>query len=198
LFVFFVLAALSVLLPACTAWARGQKPKVTQAVFGGALLGLAIMTRPVALYLPVIFVCFLLFVACRNKQVISGLAIGSAFVLSAAILPAAWVYRNTVVFSVPNLTTVDAVNKVYFMGAGAYQLRYGLTLEDAQQRISQEFGLPHYAMTQNPWLTDRSVAELDAELRAVSFRVVTKYPGELVESSALAVVKSSVSHNMGE
>ena len=102
------------------------------------------------------------------------------------------------VFSVPRLTTVEAANNVYFMGAGAYQLHYGLSLEDAQASIAREHGLPPYIAVQNPWTSDQSVAEMDAELRAAAVPVLTRYPRELLKSSLLGVAKASVSHNTGE
>src|SRR5262249_24439427 len=111
--------------------------------------------------------------------------------------PAAWIVRNAAVFSLPRLSNADAIMEVYFAGAGAYQVEHGLTLEEAQARISKEYDLPPPEVTNNHWVTDQPGAEMDAKLRAAAFPVLTKYPKALVVSSALAIIKSGFSHNAG-
>jgi 4-amino-4-deoxy-L-arabinose transferase-like glycosyltransferase len=198
LFVFLVLAAVYHSLPSLAGLAAGVRAGTPQLALGGLLLGLAILTRPAALYLPVVLGGCLLAVGWRSKRPAAGLAAALVFLVGALPLPALWITRNYLVFSVPRLTTVDAANNVYFMGGGAYQLRHGLSLEEAQARIAREYGLAPYEVSQNPWASDRPVAEVDAELRTASFRVMTKYPVELVESSFLGVAKASFSHNTAE
>jgi len=126
-------------------------------------------------------------------------ALQSATVLLViSLLPVAgWIARNHAVFSVARLSNSDAVMTVYFAGAGAYQVEHGLTLEEAQQRISREFDLPPPEHTNNHWIATRSVAEMDADLRAASGQILRKYPKSLLVSSCWAVVKATFSHNVG-
>src|SRR5262249_13399151 len=104
--------------------------------------------------------------------------------------------RNYVIFSVPRLSNADAIMKVYFAGAGAYQIEHGLTLEEAQRRISQEFHLSPPEHTNNHWIADRSVVQMDAELQGAAGPVLQKYPKALIVSSFQAIAKASVSHNV--
>ncbi len=196
LFVLLVLAAVYHGLPALASLSRKERPVFLRLALAGVLLGLAILTRPAALYLPVVLAGCLLVTAWRGRCPGLGLAATLVFLLGTAPLPGLWIARNALVFSVPRLTTVDAANNVYFIGGGAYQLRHGLSLEEAHAWIAREHGLTPYVVTQNPWTTDQSVAAIDAELRAASARVMTRYPVELVESSLLGVAKASVSHNV--
>jgi hypothetical protein len=191
LFVFLILAALACLLPAVTSGAGAAR-----LLGGGLLLGLAVLTRPAALYvLPLLAVVLLGVGAWRRRAPLVGVG---ALLLGTLLPVAPWVVRNQLVFGVPRVSTVDAGVQVYFFGAGAYQLRHHLSLEEAQARIAQEFGLDPYVVTQNPWHSDKTVAELDGELRAASPKVLRQYPRELVLSSLLGVGKASVSHNADE
>lgn len=124
-------------------------------------------------------------------------ALGLALLLLWAGLmpPAGWMVRNGLTFSVWRLSNADAVMLVYFAGAGAYQVKHGLSLEEAQERISREYHLAPPIVTNNHWITDRPIGEIDAELRQAVWPVLSRYPAELVVSSFQSIVKASVSHN---
>jgi hypothetical protein len=116
-------------------------------------------------------------------------------VLVASLTPvAAWIARNTVVCSLPRLTSVEAGNLVYFVGAGAYELHHHVPLEQAQAMIAAEFVIAPYALGQNVHATNRTAADVDAELRRAAPRVLAKYPGHLLAASVLGVIKATWSH----
>ena len=73
-------------------------------------------------------------------------------------------------FGIPRVTNVDSNNLVYFVGAGAYQVRHGITLEEAQDQIAREFHLVPYIVTQNPWMTDRPLKDVDRERGQLTVR----------------------------
>jgi 4-amino-4-deoxy-L-arabinose transferase-like glycosyltransferase len=195
LFVFAVLAAILSFLPALAAISSGAKPTFSSLALAGLFLGLAILTRPVALYLPAALASCLAIAGLRAKRLACGLAAVSVFLIAAAPLPALWLTRNWVVCSVPKLTTVDAANQVYYVASGAFQVHFGISPTEARAMIAKENNLPSYTDVQNPWLTERPVAEMDAQLRAASFRLMTQYPVDLAHASVLGVIKASVSHN---
>jgi 4-amino-4-deoxy-L-arabinose transferase-like glycosyltransferase len=192
LFVFLILAALACLLPALTSGGAARL------LGGGLLLGLAILTRPAALYVLPLLAIALIGVGAWRRRPLPALAGVGALLVGALLTVAPWVIRNQLVFGVPRVSTVDSGVQVYFFGAGAYQLRHHLTLEDAQAQIAEEFSLEPYVVTQNPWRSERTVAELDGELRQASPKVLRQYPRELLLSSLLGVGKASVSHNADE
>jgi 4-amino-4-deoxy-L-arabinose transferase-like glycosyltransferase len=194
--IFFVLAACLALLPPLLALGTGPAAGISRWFVGGTLLGIAILTRPAVLYLPVVLLVALLAIGWARGYLKAALGAAATLLAALILLVGPWVVRNAVVCSVPRITNVDSNNLVYFFGAGAYQVRHGVSLEEAQDMIAREFHLAPYAMAQNPWMADRSVAEIDRELRQVKFQVLTKYPRELVIASLGSVLKASVSHNV--
>jgi 4-amino-4-deoxy-L-arabinose transferase-like glycosyltransferase len=195
LFLFFTLASANCLLPQIIP-PQGTKNTSLGLLVGGVLLGLAILTRPAGLYLPfvygVLFLCF-----GRGQRGVLRTVGCAAVVMMLALVPAvAWIVRNSMVSSLNRLTNADAIMLVYFTGAGAYQVEHGLTLQEAQDRISKEFSLPPPEVTNNHWLSDQPVAEMDAQVRRAVLPVVLKYPRSLVISSATAVGKATLAHNV--
>ena len=199
LFLFLELAAASCLVPAFVRGsAVGRWPTWSRLIAGGTFLGLATLTRPVGLYLSVILVACRLAIGLVRRR--PGAAVRDALLVAVpvAALVVPWMVRNAVVFSVPRLTTVDRTNLVYFVGAGAYQVERGLTLDRAQEQIAREFQLPGYSEVQNPCTTDRSVAEMDETLGRAAPVVLGRYPVELATSMVIGIVKSSLSHNVDQ
>jgi hypothetical protein len=198
LFLALLLASSACLLPVVVAAGPGGTPPWRRLIGGGLLLGLAILTRPAALYVPAILVLARLIGWARGVRPEGALRRVIAIALAAYLPVGCWIARNGAMFSVPRLTTVDVNNMVYFVGAGAYQIRHRVALEEAQAMIAREFSLPPYIEVQNPWISGRSAAELDDQLRGRLWGAVTRYPGELVLASLLGVLKASFSHNVGE
>ncbi len=195
LFNFLVLASIACLTPSLVSLIRAAHVWIGSTFLGGVLLGLAILTRPAGLYLPVVLCAGLLTLGCKSKRFGATLACLLAFLTGVVPLPALWIARNAKVCSVPRLATVDAVCSVYFAGGGAYQLRHDISLIDAHGAIAQEYGLPRHEEAMNPWISQRSIAEMDSALRNASFPVMARYPKELIISSILGVMKASFSHN---
>lgn len=195
LFLFLIVASMNCLLLFLLHLTRVSCARIGWAVGGGVLLGLAILTRPAALYLPVVISLAFLILGWRRKRLRAALVGILAFLFGVLPLPALWIARNSAVFSVPRLSYVDAVCSVYFAGGGAYQLRHGLALEEAHTLIAHEYGLPTHVEAMNPWISHRSAAEIDNALRSAALPVMTRYPTELLRSSLLGVVKASFSHN---
>jgi 4-amino-4-deoxy-L-arabinose transferase-like glycosyltransferase len=162
----------------------------------GLLLGLAILTRPVALYLVVLYVGIAFFAGPRWRRPATRLSEAAILMVATLILPEGWVVRNYSLFSIPRLTHVDLGNLVYFVGSGAFQVERGLDLETARQVISEEFDLPSYTVVQNYHMTNYPLKSIVAKLRHAWPRVVFKYPRSLCLSSGLAVIKSIGSHNV--
>ena len=167
-------------------------------LLGGFLLGLTILTRPVALYLPAIFAVGCLGIGLGRRRMGRALCT-AAVLLVVALAPAGlWAVRNAVMFSLPRLSYVDANNLIYYSGAGAYQLRHGVSVDEARAMISEEFGLIPVVEVQNAYISELAPAQIDAQLRPAVWRVLAKYPGHLLLSSAIGVAKASVSHATAE
>jgi 4-amino-4-deoxy-L-arabinose transferase-like glycosyltransferase len=206
LFVFLVLASSACVLPVllsagarvpqCGPLAERVDHTTARLLGGGLFLGLAILTRPVGLYLPLVFATVVLALNLWRGQTAAGLVGAGILLLPVLLLVGAWVARNDAVFGLPRVSTVEPVVQDYFLGAGAYELHDQVSLEEAQAAISREFHLPPSVVVQNPWTGDRPVAEMDAALRGARPAILAKYPRELVLASVLGVGKATFSHNV--
>jgi 4-amino-4-deoxy-L-arabinose transferase-like glycosyltransferase len=199
LFSFLVLAAIATLGP----WSArpSSEPdgrRTLRYLIGGFLLALATLTRPVGLYLiPLFALQPILGLAAERRRSLSPLLGLLAFLAGSLVPVGLWMTRNSLLFGIPRLTTVDTQNVVYFFGSGAYQLCHGSSLQAAQSEIAAEFAIPPYEVLQNPWIQNESVSAMDAQVRSVRWRVLGKYPRELVVASMMGVVKAGLSHNVG-
>jgi 4-amino-4-deoxy-L-arabinose transferase-like glycosyltransferase len=173
-----------------------RKARLVSSCEAGVLLGLATLTRPVALYTLAFYLPIALLSGRQALRTAPRLLEVTILMAASLILPGAWIVRNYSTFSVPRLTTVDLNNLVFFVGAGAYQVERGLELKPAQQAVAEEFGLRPYAFYQNSQSTDYPVIKMVADLRQAWPRVVFKYPRSLCIASGLAIFKSIGSHNV--
>ncbi len=160
----------------------------------GVVMGLAILTRPTGLYLPLV-VAFaegvLFFKKQRRLLILSAILVCSAYLV---ISP--WIARNYVNFGVPRLTIVDTLNLVYYVGAGVYQVKFGIdSLEEAQARISSDYNLVSAKQAHNPWLADEDIATMQAKWRRAAWDIFAKYPRSLIQSVVTGVIVGSTAHN---
>jgi hypothetical protein len=172
-----------------------ERLRYRRLVLSGGLLGLAILTRPTGLYLPLVLGLAQAAMALwrRSGRLLWG-GVLTAAVAYGVIAP--WVVRNYLVFGVPRLSTADTSNLIYSAGAGAYSVEHGVSWVEAQEMIHREYHIASFNESNNPWRADRSVKQIDDEQRAVQMAVLKKYPRSLVKATALGIGKASVSHNV--
>jgi len=194
LFVFFLLASAVVFLPVILAPQGGPYRVVPRALIGGLLLGLAILVRPAGFYLPVVIAIGCTGAGLLQKRTRAAVGAAAVFVAVAMVPVGCWIARNHVLFSVSSLTHNQPNVLVYFFGAGAYQVEHGMTLEEAQAAIAEEYEITPVVEVQNAHEYGHDVARIEAEQRAVMWKVVGKYPRSLAKSSAAALVKAHLSH----
>lgn len=162
----------------------------------GGILGVAILTRPAGVYLPLLM-AGVEFALGRHEWRLA-MKRSVAVLVSAYVLVAPWIVRNRVLYGLSRLTTADTINLTYFAAAGVYQLKYGIEREAAQDRIAREFGLPTLLESNNFWVTSLDVATMDARERHAAQKVLLGAPLTFLRASALGIFKSSVSHNVDE
>ena len=197
LYTALTLLAMALLLPRALPPARDDSPDAPWRYLAvGAILALATLTRPAGLYLPVVLAAASVWPLWRRLGPRPALRAVCLLLLPSVLLVGGWIARNRALFGVAKVSSVDAVGTVYMAGAGAYQVHHGISRPEAQRRIAEEFELPTLLEAQNPWLTDQPIREVDARLRAAVPEVLGRYPGDLVVSSLLGLVKGSVSHNV--
>lgn len=193
LYLFLMLASAALLFPILL------EPESQQRFFGrtglgSALLGLAILVRPAALYLPAILALGCVGVGLVRRRLPRCVLTATIVLAVSFVPPGLWAVRNALVFGLPKLSYVDANNLIYYAGAGAYQLRHGVSLDEARAMIAKQFGLISVFEVQNAQVTHLTPVEIDAQLRAAQWKVLARYPAHLAASSVLGVIKASVSH----
>ncbi|MDP8969513.1 MAG: glycosyltransferase family 39 protein, partial [Actinomycetota bacterium] len=118
-------------------WYRAQRHGLPwQAAVAGLLVGVAILTRPVALYLPLVLVAVGWLIA--RVGVRQRIAVGLTFLIVSALPVAAWVTRNVAVTGVAFVSTVESLNMLYYRAAGAVAEEQGISVRQARQRLFAE------------------------------------------------------------
>jgi len=184
-----------VLIPQALAQERSRH---TSFFLGGMLIGIATYVRPAGPYLPLVYAIATLVVGLWGIGWKKALINSVTVPLGAVILLAPWIVRNQVVFGIPHLTTNDTIVLVYYTGAGAYQVHHGVDQQTAQQMIAEEFGLRPPEEMWNYWKSDLSPKDMDDPARAAVPEILGKYPLDLARSSAIGIMKASISHNVNE
>jgi hypothetical protein len=194
LFLVLLLGSMVLVLPVILAPGRAPGGLGRRLIVGAVLLSLTILTRPAGMYLPFVLAAACLGVGWSHGFGLQALRTTMLLLLVSLAPAAAWAARNAVVFGVPRLSNVDAIVRVYFFGAGAYQVRHGISLEEAQQAISEEYGITPSPAAHNPHACELDVKAVDAEMRAAAPRVLAKYPRDLLCASAIGLLKAGVAH----
>lgn len=176
--------------PGCKGWyARSSS--------SGVFLGLAMLTRPAALYLPL--VCALagltLGARLRSRAAFMGTVV---LVVSSYACALPWVVRNYEVFGIPRLSTADTINLVYFCGAGAYGVENGVTLVEAQEAIRKEYHLVSLTESNNHWTVDRTVKDFDDDQRRAVPSLLLRHPKSLLIATSIGITKALISHNVSD
>ena len=109
---------------------REQRFSWLLALAGGLCLGLAALTRPVGLYLPLLILPF----AGKRWPAAAG-----GFL--AAVAP--WFARNWLIYGLPFFSTVEWVNMAYYNGAAVVSAERGITLRQADILIFNEASERH-------------------------------------------------------
>jgi 4-amino-4-deoxy-L-arabinose transferase-like glycosyltransferase len=155
-----------------------QRDRVAIAAVGGGLLGIAVLTRPVAEYLP--FVIAVACVAASTARRRSALGVAAAMVLGFALSAGAWVARNEVETGVPIVSTIDGYNMLQYRAVGAL-------VEDGEARnLAQHDVLVRLAPHLHPGENAAKVSR--AELR-VGLAILADHPVGAVKSWARGEAK---------
>jgi hypothetical protein len=144
-------------------------------ILSGILLGTATLTRPSGQFLPIVLGAAEAFYFARRRNWLAVRQLVCAVALSYVVV-VPWCVRNHLVFGIPRTTYVDSVNLVHFVGASAYAVEHGTTLDEAQAQIEREFQLPKFAATYNYWKFGLRPKEIDAAYRTAAPQIVTRYP----------------------
>ncbi len=171
-------------------------PSKKRAVLAGLVLGLAILTRPTGLYLPIVLMFLGVFESWRQRTW-SPARVSSIIALTTAVVIVPWIARNYVIFGLPKLTNADSINLAYFSAAGALCVEENLVMEQAQLQIRRSYGLAPFIECMDHWTAPRPVAQIDGELRHAGADVIRRHLPAWLQSMCRGVLKASIGHNTG-
>jgi hypothetical protein len=166
---------------------------------GALMLGIAILIRPSYALYPI----GLLVIQMPTLRVmkIGGISRLIIFLMIVAYaLPGLWVARNYFVFGIPKLSTVSTHNLIYFVGAGAFQVAEGIDRQEAQKRISEEFGITPYINLQNPYSVANvsTIEKMETDAESKKWKVLGKHAVYLIPSTVIAICKAFTAHPLPE
>jgi 4-amino-4-deoxy-L-arabinose transferase-like glycosyltransferase len=122
----------ALLVGAALLWlAALRRGSARTAAAAGFLLGLATLTRPVAVLLPIVLAP-LAFVRPQGRGAgRRALALVAPWVVVVSI----WVVRNAAVTGVPLLSTISSYNLLYYRAAGALATEQAVTIDEARDEL---------------------------------------------------------------
>ena len=123
-----------------------RRRSVPWMIVAGLLFGMATLTRPIVLYLPVV----LIVVFFRRKGIV-------AFAIASSTLPIAWAARNYVESGVATVASVDGENLLMFRGAGTLLVK-DLPPGEAIFALQQQSGFYRPMLMMRPALARQAIA----------------------------------------
>jgi hypothetical protein len=165
-----------------------DRPALAIAAAAGALLGLATLTRPTVLWLPVVSLGWILF-QLRGRRI----AMSVAFALAFAAVQVPWVVRNYRVFGEPIVTTTLGGFNLYrhngMIEEGEYHTGYTHPeMERKIRRLTDAAGRPLRSFTES---------ELDTLLKTEGERIIRAHPWRYLKLSAIRTVWIWYNENSG-
>ena len=155
---------------AMLAWVRAQaKGSVRGAAVAGLCLGLAILIRPIALYLPLVLLAWSFRSLARNR-------LWAGLLAPVFLLAGGWIARNAAVTGVPLLSTIQGVNLLEYRAAGALAHESAVTLEAARDELRARLA-PRVLTAANP-------AEVSRAQTLLAFEVLREHPRGWIMTTA--------------
>ena len=167
--------------------------RVAIVVMSGLMFGVAALTRPITLYLPIVLAPLLFLVPQKRARLIA------AFLISAALLPAAWAARNLERSGAAVVSSIEGENLLMYRGAGTLVVLEKSPL-DAVFALQQQFGYHTKAMALRPVLAGQAIEAArrdgitdDKRTHAVLSRYYTRMGLRIIAEHPIAYAELALS-----
>jgi 4-amino-4-deoxy-L-arabinose transferase-like glycosyltransferase len=169
----------TVLLVAGAVFWRGalERGACGPALAAGLLLGLAALTRPIGLFLPV----WLAPAVWLRRGPLRPTRLLLCFLVAALLPIAAWMAKNRALTGFAFFSTVGDSSLFYYRAAGALAEDEGIPLDEARTRLSQRL------WAQAP--PAASIAELLSRQRALAVQVLAEHPWGALKVTSAGVLR---------
>ena len=118
-----------------------EPEKISPLLISGASMGLAILCRPIAAFLPLVIVLLFFLFSKHTKVNIFPRAL--LYLALCFLVVSPWLARNQFVFGTPILSTIGYNNLLHYRAAGVYSVKKGISLSKSQkllgERVKSEF-----------------------------------------------------------
>jgi 4-amino-4-deoxy-L-arabinose transferase-like glycosyltransferase len=164
-----------------------QRGALGQAAGAGVMLGVAALTRPIGLFLPL----WLAPAIWLRRDVRQRVRILLCFLLASAIPVGAWMAKNSILIGFPVFSIAGDSSLLHYRAAGALALDERISLDEARTRVWQRF-----------WKTapvGASVAELSQRQRTLALQILAEHPWgttRMVSDAVLQVVAGTALSNL--
>jgi hypothetical protein len=164
------------------------RPRAASALgfFTGVLGGLATLTRPIGIVLPLLLpIPFLAehTIRCPRRLLAAGLAFGIPLIIIAG-----WAARNYESERYPGLSTVGAINMYYYRAANVVARQEGTGLEATWKLLGTRLGVPYERI----YRADVQSAALAHRMNSLAFKVLVAHPTETLLMTAQASIYLAV------
>ena len=149
----------------------------SQAAGAGFIFGVAALTRPIALFLPL---CLAPAVWLR-RDVRRRVQLLLCFLLASAVPVGGWMAKNRILTGHAVFTIVGDSSLLHYRAAGALAEDEGISIDEARTRVWQRF----WAITP----PTASLAELSSRQRVLAFEILAEHPWGAVKMMSAGVVR---------
>ena len=144
----------------------------------GLVLGLAVLTRPVAQYLPLVLIPLLVLLAGGRRRM--SLVLSAALLAGFAVPAGGWLIRNHAKTGVATISTIDGSDMLHYRAVGAL-VEGGMTPRDARGKTDREL-----APLIHPGENSAQVSRTQLRL---GLRILREHPVDAAKSWARGVSK---------
>ena len=165
-------------------------------IVASTLLSLSILTRPAALYFPLVLLPFMIVkFRCNIKKMLINLALtyGILFLL---ICP--WYIRNYKTYGLLKISNAASINLLHFAAAGVYQLKYKISRNEAESMIIKKYNVPSLSEMNNFWLSKMPVNIMDELATKAGLKIILDNPVLFLRATLIGITKAFISHNAAD
>jgi 4-amino-4-deoxy-L-arabinose transferase-like glycosyltransferase len=166
-----------------------RRDRMMDLVFGGILFGLAALVKPIAQYLPVLAVPWILFFSGRGWKRAMAMALVLCFFFALTVLP--WVGRNFALYGHASMSAQPWYSMLYYNVALTEMARTGKTYDQVKGELSELAGREGVNGIENPY----SQAEL---YKKMAVRYIRNHPLPFAIENAKGVVRMFTNTNLGK
>lgn len=135
----------------------------------GILLGALVLVRPIAMFLPLLFLLFLVAKPATRKGAL-------LLLLGCVLFPGGWTFRNYKHFNTATISSMSSNNLLLYNAANVYANNEGISFAKAQRTLAQE------ALEQFDWNNDKSASKkYISYCQERAMEIITSSPSVFIE-----------------